>query len=121
MVFYRDNVSSFFFYHGFVDPDDGVGVGLDVVGHDPSFRCASGDLHWTLTVEPGAHVPVTEVLAVRWIIQYCVPSCTVSCLLSQEHTEPLIVSVCPNAMLPNMHPTTIVHAKIFIFMPPFNS
>jgi hypothetical protein len=26
------------------------------------------------------------------------------------------VSVCPNAMLPNMHPTTIVHVKIFIFM-----
>jgi hypothetical protein len=24
-------------------------------------------------------------------------------------------------MLPNMHPRTIMHAKIFVFMPPFNS
>jgi hypothetical protein len=46
-------------------PEDGVGVGLDVVGHGPSFRCASGDLHWTFTVEPDAHVPVMDVLGVR--------------------------------------------------------
>jgi subtilisin family serine protease len=45
----------------------------------------------------------------------------VICLLSQEHTGPAIVSVCPNATLPNMHPATIAHVKIFTFMPPFNS
>ena len=44
-----------------------------------------------------------------------------TCLLSHEQTVPEIVSVCPNAMLPNMHPRTIMHAKIFIFMPQFNS
>jgi len=48
-------------------PDDGVE--LVPPGHGPSFRCASGDLHWTFTVEPGVHVPVTDVLGVRWMIQ----------------------------------------------------
>jgi hypothetical protein len=44
-----------------------------------------------------------------------------TCWLSHEQTVPEIVSVCPNAILPNMHPRTIMHAKIFIFMLPFNS
>ena len=38
-------------------------------GHGPSFRCASGDLHWTFTVEPDVHVPVIDVPGVRWMIQ----------------------------------------------------
>ncbi|PYK28906.1 MAG: hypothetical protein DME59_01110 [Verrucomicrobia bacterium] len=41
--------------------------------------------------------------------------------LVHEHTVPAIVSVCPNAIPFSMHPATIVHVKIFIFMPPFNS
>jgi hypothetical protein len=42
-------------------------------------------------------------------------------LPSHEHTVPEIVSICPNAAVPNMHPGTIMHAKTFIFMLTFNS
>jgi len=38
-----------------------------------------------------------------------------------ELTTPLIWSVCPSAMLPNMHPATTAHINIFTFMPPLNS
>jgi hypothetical protein len=41
-------------------------------------------------------------------------------LLSQEHTDPEIVSVCPDAIPLSMHPTTIVHVMIFAFMFPLN-
>ncbi|HEU5312343.1 MAG TPA: hypothetical protein VFU08_00865 [Candidatus Udaeobacter sp.] len=40
-----------------------------VFGHRPSFLCALGDLHWTVTLEPGEHVPVMIVPEVRWITQ----------------------------------------------------
>ena len=62
--------SHLFTYPGF-EPDDGVGVdlGVDAAEHEPSFLCASGDLHWTVTVEPGEHEPEIVVLGVRWTIQ----------------------------------------------------
>ena len=44
-----------------------------------------------------------------------------SCLLLHEQIVPVIVSVCPNAMPPNMHSATTAHVKIFTFMPPLNS
>jgi hypothetical protein len=45
----------------------------------------------------------------------------VTCLLSHEHTVPAIVSVCPNAIPPIMHPATTAHVKTFTFMLPLNS
>jgi hypothetical protein len=42
-------------------------------------------------------------------------------LLSQEHTDPAIVSIWPDAIPLSMHPATNVHVKIFAFIPPSNS
>jgi hypothetical protein len=45
----------------------------------------------------------------------------VTLLLSQAHTDPEIVSVCPNAAVPNMQAAMIVDMKIFAFMVVLNS
>jgi hypothetical protein len=83
----------------------------------PSFLCASGDLHLTVTVEPTFSVPSTLVLpSASLMIHVSGPHCNVICLSLNEHKIPVILIVCPNATLANVHPTMIAHVKIFTFM-----
>lgn len=72
-------------------------------------------------MEPTFSVPlITFVLSVRAISTVSGPHCNVILLLSNEHTIPVNLTVSPNATLPNTHPATTVHIKIFTFMPPLN-
>jgi hypothetical protein len=113
----RDAVSDFL-NHPF-GVDFGVGAGVHVV--TPSFLCASGDLHLTVTVEPTFSVPSTLVLpSASLMIHVSGPHCNVICLSLNEHKIPVTLIVCPNATPPNMHPTMTTHVKIFTFMLPLN-
>jgi hypothetical protein len=95
--------------------DFGVGAGVHVV--TPSFLCASGDLHPTVTVEPTFSMPSTLVLpSATLMIHVSGPHCNVIWVSLKEHTIPLTLMVCPNAALPHMHPTMIAHVKIFTFI-----
>jgi hypothetical protein len=113
----------------------GVGVGVGVrLGQGEllgsSFLCASGDLHVTVTVVPGAGAGVTVVVGVTAMTHVpeaqghfiSGPDCsTIALAFVAGSTVPLIWSVCPNATAPSMHPTTTAYSEIVVFMPPLNS
>jgi hypothetical protein len=97
-----------------------------------SFLCASGALHSTVTVLPGDTVPLITfvVVAVRLILHVpdaqgnniSDPHCSTIWLLSVDGaTVPVIWSVCPSAVLPQIHPAMSAPVKIFVFMSPLNS
>jgi hypothetical protein len=88
------------------------------------------DLHVTVTVLPGAGEGVTVVVGVMLMTHVPDPQgnnisgpdrSSIRLSFVDELTMPLIWSVCPNAIPPNMHPATTAHIKIFTFMPPLNS